>query len=72
MKRKSMSEKNNCPAKDEDKADQPNPNAPKLTQKERKAKIRAGAKEMAELYRSDPELKELNEFAGDYRDDDSL
>ncbi|MDD5716803.1 MAG: hypothetical protein PHW64_03290 [Sulfuricurvum sp.] len=33
---------------------------------ERKEKIIQGAKEMAELYRTDPELKEWNEFAGDY------
>lgn len=72
MKHKRMSENNHFLAKDEDKADQPNPNVPKLTQEERKAKIRTGAKEMAELYRSDPELKELNEFVGDYRDHDSV
>lgn len=38
----------------------------------RKEKIRAGAEEMAELYRTDPQLKELNEFVGDYRDHDSV
>jgi hypothetical protein len=27
---------------------------------------------MAELYRTDPELKEMNEFVGDYRDNDSV
>jgi hypothetical protein len=32
----------------------------------RMEKIRSGAAEMAELYRSDPELKEWNEFVGDY------
>lgn len=37
-----------------------------------KEKIRTGAAEMAELYRTDPQLKELNEFVGDYRDDDSV
>lgn len=35
---------------------------------ERKEKIRIGAEEMAELYKSDPELKELNEFVGDYKE----
>ncbi|MFA5216284.1 hypothetical protein [Sulfuricurvum sp.] len=35
---------------------------------ERKDKIRTGANEMAELYKSDPELKELNEFVGDYNE----
>ncbi len=34
----------------------------------RKEKIRAGAEEMAQLYRTDPELKELNEFVGDYHE----
>jgi len=38
----------------------------------RKEKIRTGAAEMAELYRTDPQLKELNEFVGDYRDHDSV
>jgi predicted Holliday junction resolvase-like endonuclease len=38
----------------------------------RKEKIHAGAAEMAELYRTDPDLKELNEFVGDYRDHDSV
>lgn len=38
----------------------------------RKEKIRTGAAEMAELYRTDPQLKELNEFVGDYRDNDSV
>jgi hypothetical protein len=38
----------------------------------RMEKIRSGAAEMAELYRSDPELKELNEFVGDYRDNDPV
>ncbi|MCX6061162.1 MAG: hypothetical protein NT103_02795 [Campylobacterales bacterium] len=38
----------------------------------RKEKIRAGAAEMADLYRTDPKLKELNDFVGDYRDDDSV
>lgn len=33
---------------------------------ERKEKIRKGAEEMAELYKNDPELKEWNEFVGDY------
>ncbi|MDD3594907.1 hypothetical protein [Sulfuricurvum sp.] len=33
---------------------------------ERKEKIIQGAKEMAELYKTDPELKEWNEFAGDH------
>jgi hypothetical protein len=33
---------------------------------ERKEKIIQGAKEMAELYITDPELKEWNEFAGDH------
>lgn len=33
---------------------------------ERKEKIVQGAKEMAELYKTDPELKEWNEFVGDY------
>lgn len=33
---------------------------------ERKATIEKGAAEMAELYRTDPELKEWNEFVGDY------
>ena len=28
--------------------------------------------EMTELYRTDPELKEMNEFVGDYRDNDSV
>lgn len=32
---------------------------------ERKEKIRKGAEEMVELYRTDPELKEWNEFVGD-------
>lgn len=32
----------------------------------RMEKIRTGAAEMAQLYRSDPELKELNEFVGDF------
>ncbi len=32
------------------------------------AKIRAGAEEMAVLYRTDPDLKELNEFVGDYHE----
>lgn len=72
MKYKRMSENNHFLAKDEDRTDQPSPNVSKLTQEERKAKIRAGAKEMAELYRSDPDLKELNEFVGDYRDHDSV
>lgn len=31
----------------------------------RMEKIRSGAAEMAELYRTDPELKEWNEFVGD-------
>lgn len=34
--------------------------------KERKEKIRKGTEEMAELYKNDPELKEWNEFVGDY------
>lgn len=34
----------------------------------RKEKIRTGAAEMAQLYRSDPELKELNEFVGDFQE----
>jgi uncharacterized membrane protein len=38
----------------------------------RMEKIRSGAAEMAELYRSDPELKELNEFVGDTRDNDPV
>jgi NADH:ubiquinone oxidoreductase subunit 5 (subunit L)/multisubunit Na+/H+ antiporter MnhA subunit len=38
----------------------------------RMGKIRSGTAEMAELYRSDPELKELNEFVGDYRDNDPV
>jgi hypothetical protein len=33
---------------------------------ERKEKIIQGTKEMAELYKTDPELKEWNEFVGDY------
>lgn len=33
---------------------------------ERKAAIEKGAAQMAELYRTDPELKEWNEFVGDY------
>lgn len=33
---------------------------------ERKATIKKGAAEMVELYRTDPELKEWNEFVGDY------
>jgi hypothetical protein len=33
---------------------------------ERKEKIIQGAKEMAELYKTDPELKDWNEFAGDH------
>lgn len=33
---------------------------------ERKAVIEKAANEMAELYRTDPELKEWNEFVGDY------
>ena len=32
----------------------------------RKEKIIQGAKEMAELYKTDPELKDWNEFAGDH------
>lgn len=38
----------------------------------RQEKIRAGAAEMAQLYKTDPELKELNGFVGDYRDNDSV
>jgi hypothetical protein len=34
----------------------------------RKEKIRTGAAEMAQLYRSDPELKELNAFVGDFQE----
>lgn len=34
----------------------------------RKEKIRVGAAEMAELYKNDPELRELNEFVGDYHE----
>lgn len=34
----------------------------------RKEKIRTGSAEMAQLYRSDPELKELNEFVGDFHE----
>lgn len=36
------------------------------SREERKEKIRKGAEEMAELYRTDPELKEWSQFAGDY------
>ena len=36
------------------------------SREERKEKIRKGAEEMAELYNNDPELKEWNEFVGDY------
>lgn len=41
-------------------------------QEARMEKIRSGAAEMAEHYKSDPELKELNEFVGDYRDNDPV
>ena len=34
--------------------------------KARQEKIIQGAKEMAELYKTDPELKDWNEFAGDH------
>jgi hypothetical protein len=40
----------------------------KNAREERKEKIRKGAEEMAELYKSDPELKELNAFVGDYKE----
>lgn len=36
---------------------------------ERKAAIEKGVAEMAELYKSDPELKEWNEFVGDHFDE---
>lgn len=35
---------------------------------ERKEAIQKGAKEMAELYRTDPQLKSMNEFVGDYKE----
>lgn len=35
----------------------------------RKEKIIQGCEEMAELYKTDPELKEWNEFVGDYFED---
>lgn len=38
------------------------------TREARIAKIRAGTEEMAVLYRTDPDLKELNEFVGDYHE----
>lgn len=38
---------------------------------ERKEKIKKGAEEMAELYRTDPELKSMNEFVGDYKEMES-
>ncbi len=38
---------------------------------ERKEAIRKGAEEMAELYRTDPELKSMNEFVGDYKELDT-
>lgn len=43
-------------------------NTPEKNREKRKEKIQKGAAEMAELYRTDPELKELNEFVGDYHD----
>ncbi|MCX6061131.1 MAG: hypothetical protein NT103_02640 [Campylobacterales bacterium] len=50
-----------APVSDEDKTREKN-------REKRKEKIRKGAAEMAELYRTDPELKELNEFVGDYHE----
>lgn len=38
---------------------------------ERKEAIQKGTKEMAELYRTDPELKSMNEFVGDYKESDT-
>lgn len=38
---------------------------------ERKEKIKKGAEEMAELYRTDPQLKSMNEFVGDYKEMES-
>lgn len=35
----------------------------------RKEKIIQGCEEMVELYKTDPELKEWNEFVGDYFED---
>lgn len=39
-----------------------------LAREQRKEKIRKGCEEMAELYRTDPELRMLNDFVGDYRE----
>jgi NADH:ubiquinone oxidoreductase subunit 5 (subunit L)/multisubunit Na+/H+ antiporter MnhA subunit len=41
-------------------------------EKARMETIHSGTAEMTELYRSDPEPKELNEFVGDYRDNHSV
>jgi NADH:ubiquinone oxidoreductase subunit 5 (subunit L)/multisubunit Na+/H+ antiporter MnhA subunit len=38
----------------------------------REETIHSAAAEMTELYKTDPELKEINEFVGDYRDNDPV
>jgi hypothetical protein len=39
-----------------------------FAQEQRKEKIRKACIQMAQLYITDPELKELNSFVGDYRE----